>query len=213
MHTSGIGRHVMSIEFNGSWSGQGVVVPDQIVLTAAHCLPAPQETCFLADQLMARVRRPDGKIGIMQAAFIDAVSDIAALVCLDEAPFFLDGIDPIAISLDWSRSLFFVDRQFKPGRFFSHDVGEVEMQWKEIANGSAVMNPSRRIFGGTSGGPIVDEEGQLIGLVCNSHTSARGCEENVDAHDVGDEISSFRLLGSALPPWLSARLVEGSSTI
>lgn len=206
-----IGRHVVAIELAGEWQGQGVVVPDDIVLTAAHCLPAPGGSCFLAEGLHVRVRTPAGRIGFMQAVFVDAVSDIAALVPTDDDPFFLDGIDPIEVSMEWSKSLVFEERSPTPGWFYAHDAGEVAMEWREINAGTAVLTPTRRIYGGTSGGPIVECTGRLIGIIANSWYSNRPSNAEGDPHDVGDETSQFRLLGAAIPPWLAARIESGQS--
>jgi hypothetical protein len=174
--------HVVDIEVQGDWQGQGVVVAEY-VLTAAHCL--------LADRMHVRVRRPDGRIGTMEAVFIDAIGDIAALQVIDDDPFFLDDIEPMHVSFEWSGATVFESRPRLFGKYFAHDAGVVDMQWCEIYLGKAMLWPSRSINGGTSGGPIVNAEGLLIGIIRDSLQGLGSAEE-----------SSFRLLGAALPPWL-----------
>lgn len=193
--------HVVNIELQGEWQGQGVVVAEY-VLTAAHCLPMPESDVLLADQTYVRVRRPDGKIGTMQAVFIDAAGDVAALAAIDDDPFFLDGIDPMPISFEWSGATVFEHRPRLPGQYFAHDAGAVDMQWCEINLGMANLWPSRPINGGTSGGPIVNAEGLLIGIIRDSHRSAGE-----------SEVSTFRLLGAALPPWLTASIESAQADL
>lgn len=186
--------HVVNIEVQGEWQGQGVVVAEY-VLTAAHCLPVPESDCLLADQTYVRVRRPDGKTGTMQAVFIDATGDVAALAVIDDDPFFLDDIEPMHVSFEWSGATVFESRPRRPGRYFAHDAGVVEMQWCESNLGMACLWPARPINGGTSGGPIVNAEGLLIGIIRDSWQGQGFVEE-----------SSFRLLGAALPPWLATSI-------
>jgi len=195
-----IGKHVVSIEVDGVWDGQGVIVAGEIVLTAAHCLPVPESWFSLADECIVQVQRHDGKIGRMKAIFIDAVGDIAALeMCEGDLPF-LDGVEPILTSLEWSGSLSFEDRPFHPGEFFAHDNGVVAATWREIADGLATLTPDKRINGGTSGGPIVDTDGRLIGIVGNSS----GAE---------DEDNCFFLLGAALPHRLVLRIQAAEASL
>jgi hypothetical protein len=193
--------HVVSIELQGEWQGQGVVVADY-VLTAAHCLPVPESEYLLADETYVRMRRPDGKIGTMQAVFIDAVGDVAALATIDNDPFFLDGIEPMHVSFEWSDSIVFENRPRLPGQYLAHDAGVVDVQWCEINMGMATLWPSRPINGGTSGGPIINAEGLLIGIIRDSHRSS--------GHE---EVSTFRLLGAALPPWLIASIKAAQASL
>lgn len=192
--------HVVDIELKGEWHGQGVVVAEY-VLTAAHCLPVPESGFLLADQTYVRVRRPDGKIGTMKAVFIDATNDVAALEVIDDDPFFLDVIEPMHVSFEWSGATVFESRPRLPGRYFAHDAGVVDMQWCEINLGMATLLPSRTINGGTSGGPIANAEGLLIGIIRDSWRRQEF------------EESSFRLLGAALPPWLAASIKAGQARL
>lgn len=202
--TAGIGRHVVAIQLDGQWQGQGVVVADGYVLTAAHCLPAPDASCFLADELCARVRMPNGREARLQAVYVDAVSDLAALAPTDADPFALDDVEPIPVCLSWSGSSLYADRPAVHGRVFTHDAGEVDVECREIASGMAVFTASRWIYGGTSGGPIVDAAGRLIGIVSQAMSSDDDDQDNAEPR--GQE-SSFRLLGATLPPWLSTRII------
>lgn len=193
--------HVVGINLHGKWQGQGVVVAEY-VLTAAHCLPVPESDCLLADQTYVRVRRPDGKIGTMQAVFIDATGDVAALAVIDDDPYFLDDIEPMHVSFEWSGATVFESRPRLPGQYFAHDAGVVDMQWCEVNMGTATLWPSRPINGGTSGGPITNAKGLLIGIIRDSHL----CPGH-------DEVSSFRLLGAALPPWLIASIKTAQAAL
>jgi len=200
-----LSRHVVRIELGGEWQGQGVVIADELVLTAAHCLPPPDASCFLTDETYVRIRLPDGREGHLQAVFIDAVSDVAALGPSDDDPFLLDDIKPIPVDLSWSGSTGYVERPPMPGRIFTHDAGEIPITWREANSGMALFTPSRHIFGGTSGGPIVGSDGRLIGVV--SRTSGTRVSDPKHPVEPGDdEEGFFRMLGASLPAWVAARI-------
>jgi len=200
-----LGRHVVRNELGGEWQGQGVVIADELVLTAAHCLAPPDASCFLADETFVRIRRPDGREGNLQAVFIDAVSDVAALGPIDDDPFLLDDIEPIPVDLSWSGSTGYVQRPPMPGRIFTHDAGEIPITWREANSGMALFTPSRHIFGGTSGGPIVGSDGRLIGVVSRTF-GRRVSDPNHQAEPGDDEEGFFRMLGASLPAWVASRI-------
>jgi hypothetical protein len=202
--------HVVRVQLHGEWQGQGVAVPGGYVLTAAHCLPAPKGVAFIWHDTIVRVRRPDGVEGRVQVCFLDAVSDVAAMCEADCDPFFIDDVEPIPVSLAWSEPDVYSQRPASPGRIFTHDAGDVGIAWRELYGGSGVYKPERHIFGGTSGGPIVDAAGRLIGVVSNALGSNVADDER-DPLNVGDEEGSFRLLGAALPPWIARQILAAQA--
>ena len=199
----GLAQHVVKIMIRGEWQGQGVVVANGYVLTAAHCLPAPESNCFVSEDLLILVRLPDGREGIMKPGFVDAVEDLAALYPSDRNPFLLDGVPPLPVSLNWSKVLSTKDMPELPGAVFTHNAEEVEIQYKEHGGGSSWYTATRRVIGGTSGGPIVNEYGHLIGIVCQTGDTDDKLDEPEDDPDPIDQVGRFRMLGAALPPWLA----------
>ena len=204
--TLGLKQSVVKIEYEGAWSGQGVVVPGDIVLTAAHCLPIPVDE-FLYSETQVKIQTPNGKEGWMHVIFADGANDLAALTPSERSPLLLDGITPIRASLEWSRSLELEDREDLDGTVFTHNRGEVSLRYHEVRRGSACYDAEHWILAGTSGGPIVDASGLLIGIV--STTIEPFLDEDDDPND-GHQQGQFMLLGASSPPWLAMEISSSS---
>lgn len=196
------------VHFPGGW-GQGVLIQGGMVVTAAHCIPwdnkarlafgaefegdyAIDFTTFGGQQLKAR------------PILIEAVSDVAVLGPLDEVDAsehyeaFGDWVTNAQGLLLWSGEDFprnlsaFVSTQSNEWvscRFSSCILPEVA---EHVARGSIEYDAV--ILNGDSGGPIVSEGGELLGVVSVSGE----IRQEVNGHHNGN--SPF--VRRAIPNWI-----------
>jgi S1-C subfamily serine protease len=127
--------------------GLGVVVGDDLVVTAAHTVDEPQ-----------RVVTADGEPATVR--LLDRRTDLALLdVDLDVAPVELSDAPPDAtatvVTPDGEREVTIV----RTGRLLVHDVTDRADYEREVHT----FTPGVRH--GTSGGPLLDGDGRLLGIV------------------------------------------------
>jgi Trypsin-like peptidase domain len=151
---------------------QGVLIGGHLIATAAHCLNwSGTGMMVLGERFIENVRTKHGHHLKASPVAVDPVSDVAVLGCLDEQEFpeeakqfeqFCEATTPLSLG-QRDYGLF----QKTPVYVLSHNKGWVTgqaMQCRSTAHQLAVeMDDS--IEGGTSGGPIVDHSGTLLGIV------------------------------------------------
>lgn len=179
--------------------GQGVLVRAGFILTAMHCIDWNlTEGLVLGDHHPLQVKTRSGDAFKVQPAYADVVSDMAALHEMDNQEFPADAdafgawrdlTTPLDVSA-WMPG----PGESRPAHVLSH-LGD----W--IA--AAVTNPSHAkhtfatyvletdsdIRGGTSGGPVVDQDGRLLGVVSN-----------------GTRAGLIPLVRTTMPAWILGRL-------
>ena len=181
--------------------GQGVLVPGELILTAAHCLEWTHTGAMVLGDYFPQTIRAGGKKLNTSPLAIEAVSDVAVLGPFD-APecsadydkfiAFCESTEPIELWLDDPEP-----RKPFPVYVFTHTRTVVKATAK-------LMNPhaytlyveaSEQIKGGTSGGPVVAEDGRLLGVVHSFSKKARGkCDGGVSRPHL------------TVPPWLLRRM-------
>jgi CBS domain-containing protein len=191
--------------------GQGVLMPGGIVLTACHCIEWSGEAAMaLGDHFLEPIVTRSGATFRMSPVAADPVADIAALMSADNQQFDEDGeafdaweetVQPIAPSFGF-------ERWCPPGEFgatqefaihcWTHAgtwvAGRARRTIVGLSSPRAEMAFESPIRGGTSGGPIVDNEGRLVGVVSTTN--------EVD-HGACDGLQPLALW--ALPAWVIAR--------
>jgi len=156
--------------------GMGFRVLDDVVATACHCLPRVQGRVVLPDPedpspdpIVVRVRRRNA-MGTALAAVrsVDPCSDLALLGAPEkEASPLPAGTAPWAEVIA-GREHAAVEFAPQNGQVF---VYTHEGRWVEgTARSSSIMiwRPSDRIRGATSGAPVFNELGRVVGLVGNN---------------------------------------------
>ena len=158
--------------------GQGVVIPGGLILTAAHCITWDIEgSMVLGDLYLEDVEVPHATIRA-SPAMIDPICDIAVLeapdsqACIDVGGMaadeaygeFLAAVEPVPIC----------EREFgvfEPFPVFirSHRGKWITAKAELCAPGAHWLSitADEQVEGGTSGGPIVTENGELVGIVSN----------------------------------------------
>lgn len=193
--------------------GQGVAVRGGIVLTGTHCIDwSGTGAMALGDHFIEEVVTPGGDTLRLGPVFADPVADIAALAALDNQTFASDAeafegwsnsIEPLGISDAFERWCAPPPRLFDEQSFSVHCLkhtgswvtGEAKRLVFEDLGPRAWMVMSEPIKGGTSGGPIVDDNGDLVGVMSQT------VEVEAGPSDGAQPIAAY-----ALPIWLTARI-------
>jgi len=196
--------------------GQGVLVPGGYVLTATHCIEWDGSGGMtLGDHYLEPVETKSGARFNISPVAADAISDLAVLGALDNQEFsddcekfgrWSEVTDAVELSEGFERwcrdepdgeQSFRVHALTHKNEWIAGRASRVWYRDSEQDVGARVwVQMDRPIHGGTSGGPIVDDDGRLAGIVS---------EFNVVEHDQPcDGMQPFA--GYALPYWALTRI-------
>jgi Trypsin-like peptidase domain len=164
--------------------GQGVLVPGGFILTAAHCIEWDGSGGMaLGDYYIETVKTKRGDILRVGPWAADPVSDMAVLGPLDDQAF---GEDCAAFE-EWTEATAAVPvtdvilnaGDSLPVEILSHDRGWIGGTVTRYGlggtprSGCVCLETTKEINGGTSGGPVVDSAGKLVGVVSNVSEGGR----------------------------------------
>ena len=167
--------------------GQGVLIAGGFILTAAHCVPWSCEgDMMLYDCFLQTIKTRDNKLLTVTPYAVEPVSDIAVLGKVDDQTYprealafeqFCEGTFPIPafteeMEIAKAMTVYLLSHK---GAWIKGEV----THWGPSL-GHCVCLHSQGIEGGTSGGPVVSEDGRLVGVVSNCEEPA---DEDVDEHD------------------------------
>jgi hypothetical protein len=184
--------------------GTGFLVQGEYIVTAAHCLPRwPAHGRFPGDDWVSVpiAAREGGQRAVALIAFIDPVSDLAILadhgsggelLAVDDRGKALDAFENL---LRGVRSLPLRLDDFPPGEAVRVHVYTSSKRW---AVGKATLYHERAtslfaefpsgLPGGTSGAPVIDDRGRVVGVASSSSD--------------GDGSTQVVYLANALPGWM-----------
>ena len=154
--------------------GQGALAGDGVILTSAHCLEIDTTGNMTLDagrnlvdvETSSRRFRAD-------ILFVDPISDVAVLGCPDDQSFSKDAVaydafcgmvEPLPICTDDFFRQEDGEDEF-PVFVWSHKGEMLEGKGRASLDGHMMWTIDLEIEGGTSGGPIVNAAGELVGIV------------------------------------------------
>lgn len=154
--------------------GQGVVVANGLILTAAHCIDwSPGGGMVLGDFFLETIVCDGRRIrGAVLA--VEPVSDIAVLGSPHDQAFPSDAlayedtlelVEPVEVStedFDLFRDI--------PAAVYTHEGTWLEVMVQQCSDGASCLwlESTEQIEPGTSGSPILDQGGHLLGVVSNT---------------------------------------------
>jgi hypothetical protein len=174
--------------------GQGVLVPGNLIVTAAHVIGWTSEGAMAYGDAFPEVIEAGGRTLTVDVLAIEPCADIAALGALDgQGPFheeaeafeaWCEDTTPVQL---YAEDLPLGDeppprglprrvwREHAPSRLVSawiltHDKGWIAARVKQLGRAARclVVEADTLIEGGTSGGPVIAEDGRLLGVISTS---------------------------------------------
>ena len=157
--------------------GQGVLVKNSLIVTAAHCIDYKCDgSMVLEDFFIEEIKTLQGKKLKVTPWAVEPVKDIAILGSLDGQSFydeanefeeFCEKTKPVSLCFDSLKS----SHKF-PIYIYTHKKtwikGEAARYGPNKESPSIGIQANEQIEGGTSGSPIINEQGQLVAIVSNS---------------------------------------------
>jgi S1-C subfamily serine protease len=195
--------------------GQGVLVPGGYILTAAHCVEWGGGGGMATGGLyIEKIKTRCGREFLAQVIAADPVADIAALAPMDAecgelASRSVEAFEQFGETVEavplFTRTLG-VDEPLPihvlthMGRWITGRAVYYGMPWA-VGYDRLCLEADSRIRGGTSGGPVINEAGELVGLVSHSsETPSMGCFSGL-----------MPAPWMALPRWLADSIVAGGN--
>lgn len=156
--------------------GQAVMIDRGFFLTAAHCVRNVRYAALaLGDHQHCTLITPEGKLTASLSA-VEPIADIAVLSCPDHQDFY-DEAARYDLFLEQNRGLGLMRDVPRSGEEFpiwvrTHNNGWIDGTAQYIGGASFRTKTRVEIEGGTSGGPILNQNGEVVGVVSNSSSTA-----------------------------------------
>ena len=164
---------------------QGVLVPGGYILTAAHCINWDGGGAMaLGEWFIETIQTSDGKQHKVSPCAVEPVTDIAVLEAVDDQAMyeaccafkeFCEATEPVPVSAD----------------DFPHDGPPVRVhilthkgtwvtgsasRFNAPPFGNVWVDYDAQIEGGTSGSPVIDDNGLLVGVISHCSENPAACD-------------------------------------
>jgi V8-like Glu-specific endopeptidase len=197
--------------------GRGVLVCDHLIVTATHCIELELDGWLSAmmaldeHYIVEEIKTSEGRVLKTRPIAMEPVADIAVVGALDgqsagkearEFDDFCSSRKPVLISQSDFALTKSHDLVYTQVHVYTHReewvTGKV-FQFRPGAELVCFEETSKPIEGGTSGSPIVNDVGELVGIVSNAGGSSS--EET--------RAGRFPRPHLTLPVWVCQRIFEG----
>ena len=158
--------------------GQGILVSGNLIITAAHCIVFSLEgEMGLGEYFIEEIRTSQGELKVAPLV-VELVSDLAVLGSLDNQEFAKEAEDfekfcENTKAIPLCRSDFELFRKFRV-HIYTHKgtwmTGSAMLCSKDAEKLSTEAD--EQIEPGTSGSPIINDSGKLVGIVSNTTMDA-----------------------------------------
>jgi len=155
--------------------GRGVLIGNNMILTAAHCIDFEIEGGMVLGDFSIEEVKAEETLFRVAPLYVEPISDLAVLGTLDEQTFFKDATDfenfcdntkPIKISqIEIPINEKIPIHIYTHKETWIHGTGEI---YSEVNSPHLWLETEKPIEGGTSGSPIVDDIGNIVGIVSNT---------------------------------------------
>jgi S1-C subfamily serine protease len=201
-----VGRVSKGSRTTEGFIGQGVLVPGGYVLTAEHCINWSRQEQRTLQEHYLRIAPRAGKGLLCTIAMADPIADIAALTSVDSISSEASA-DAFAQFCRKVRPVPLAERYPKAGTSCHVHVLTHEGNWVEawvtcpdpaggLPKGVAMLTSSSPIKSGSSGGPVVDDAGRLVGVIS---WTAEGSTQQ-------ENCGTIPIACLAIPRWVGKRI-------
>ena len=188
---------------------RGVLIPGNMILTAAHCVSMNLDAVNLNDGPIEHIITAKGEQLTVEAIAVEPVNDIAVLGSLDEQ----ERSEEAGAFEAFCRSTKAVKiclARFEAFESFPVHILNANGKWiwakaKKCHEDAQVfiVEPDENIEAGASGGPIVTEDGELVGIVTKlSHSIVSGVTKSAWGWTPYPPLT--------LPLWVTKRVFGGN---
>ena len=184
--------------------GRGVLVNSNLIITAAHCIDFNCEGgMVLGDYSIEEIKAGEEELMVGPLA-VEPVSDIAVLGALDDQTFFQE-VDDFERFCERTKPVPVCRSEFEPFQEFRVHIYNHKGVWVtgkvvQHSQGAKVffVDADELIEGGASGGPILNDSGELVGIT--SHFSSTCIDHACTGRTPRPHL--------ALPVWVCRRIFD-----
>jgi len=157
--------------------GRGVLIQGDYIITAAHCIPPPKHNSDMEKYWMLESDYASLTIITVTARIkvtpyvIERIKDVAILGPMDDQIFpdesdkftrFCEEVQPVSL---WSEDVELFKRF--PIYVYNYDKKWVKGEAQQCTEDAPqlAITTNKQVVGGASGGPVVNENGDLVGVI------------------------------------------------
>lgn len=159
--------------------GLGVLAKDDLIVTAAHCIGFDFSGGMVLGDYIEEIVTAQGEELKVTPLTIEPIQDIAILSSVD-TQVYIEEAERFEIFCERTKQVPFCLRDFELDQRFPVYIFTHKKTWVTgNAYKSFHWSPSlsvefdEQIEGGTSGGPIINESGELVGVVSHSNLASK----------------------------------------